>query len=50
LLAAAMLTGTENVAPWQLLSEALTILTLPLSVTCEELFAGTAMLRPVWSV
>jgi hypothetical protein len=45
-----MLTGTENVAPWQLLSEALVILTLPLSVTCEELFAGTAMLRPVWSV
>ena len=34
LLAAAMLTGTENVAPWQLLSDALVMWTLPLSVTC----------------
>ena len=45
-----MLTGTENVAPWQLLSDALVILTLPLSVICEELLAATATFRAVWSV
>ena len=50
LLAAAMLTGTEKVAPWQLLSEALVMWTLLLSVICWELLAGTAIVRPVWSV
>jgi hypothetical protein len=49
-LRAVSTTGIVNVAPWQLLSELLSILTAPVSVKVAELEAGTASAAPVTSV